>query len=98
MQVYTLTGPNCFNIYYPARILPLAVSHALGTFTLYQINNTLKLLYQTMSGQLIDAFIDFQPATQLTLTHLSKQPIQCNLSLKIRNPYYHLQLPVEVIP
>lgn len=72
MQVYTLTGPNCVNLHYPARILPLAVSRGLETFSLYQINNTLKLLFQTMSGQLIDAFIDSQPETQLTLTHLSK--------------------------
>jgi hypothetical protein len=98
LQVYTPAGPICGQSWAPVRIIPLAVTNTLQTYLLYSVNNTLKLLYEDMTGFIVDAFVNTQPSLQLMLTQLSKQETYPNLTLWLGNPYYQLQFPITTFP
>ena len=74
LQVFTWSGPLCApGQWAPIRVVPLAITEPMETYLLYSVNGTLKLLYEEVSGFLVDSFVELQPSTSLTLAELTQQ-------------------------
>jgi hypothetical protein len=73
LQIYTYTGPQCSSTdWYPIRIINLGTSEQFMSYLVYNSNSQWKLLYETINGILIDAFIDMTPISQYELIQLTK--------------------------
>lgn len=68
------------------------------SYLIYQANSYYKILYEQISGILIDNFIEMQPNSYYELIELTKQVVYPSINMTIQNPYYNLALTVLTSP
>lgn len=89
IQIFTLKSPSCSEgEYSPLHIIPISSSNQHNIFNSYRVNGSLRFIYSSINGFLIDNIVSLDPSVSVIYTPFTKNYKFPNVTFSIFNPFH----------